>query len=52
MISAVSAFASLAVAAVTMGVLTWAGSGWLIKWVPKYAPRRRHQRDGREAQEP
>jgi len=51
-ISAVSAFASLAVAAVTMGVLTWAGSGWLIKWVPKYAPRRGHQREGREAQEP
>jgi MFS family permease len=51
-ISAVSAFASLAVAAVTMGVLTWAGSGWLIKWVPKYAPRRGHQRKGREAQEP
>ena len=48
-ISVVSAFASLAVAAVTMGLLTWAGSGWLIKWVPKYAPKRRHQREGREA---
>jgi MFS family permease len=48
-ISVVSAFASLAVAAVTMGLITWAGSGWLIKWVPKYAPTRRHHREGREA---
>ena len=46
-ISAVTAVASLAVAAVTMGVLTWAGSGWLIKWVPKYAPKRRQQEAGR-----
>ena len=30
--------APLAAAAVTMGVLTWAGSAWLIKWVPAYAP--------------
>lgn len=36
-ISAVSAIAPLAVAAVTMGLLTWAGSVWLIKWVPVYA---------------
>ena len=36
-ISAVSAVAPLAAAAVTMGVLTWVGSGWLIKWVPRYA---------------
>ena len=27
-------------AAVTMGVLTLAGSAWLIKWVPAYAPDR------------
>jgi MFS family permease len=51
-ISAVTAVASLAAAAVTMGVLTWAGSGWLIKWVPKYAPKRRQQEAGRKAQEP
>jgi MFS family permease len=36
-IGAVSAVASLAVAAVTMGVISWLGSGWLIKWVPRYA---------------
>ncbi len=36
-ISVVSAVAPLAVAAVTMGLLTWAGSGWLLKWVPAYA---------------
>lgn len=39
-ISAVSVFAPLAIAAVTMGVITWLGSGWLVKWVPFYAPRR------------
>ena len=36
-ISAVSLVAPLAVAAVTMGLLTWAGSGWLVRWVPVYA---------------
>jgi MFS family permease len=50
-ISAVSAFATLAAAAVTMGLITWAGSAWLIKWVPAYAPRAHRRRDGREAQE-
>ena len=50
-ISAVSAFATLAAAAVTMGLLTWAGSAWLIKWVPVYAPGRRRQHERREAQE-
>ena len=50
-ISAVSAFAPLAVAAVTMGLLTWAGAGWLVKWVPAYAPRRPRTSDGREVQE-
>ncbi len=39
-IGAVSAVATLAAAAVTMGLLTWAGSAWLIKWVPAYAPDR------------
>jgi len=48
-ISAVSALASLALAAVTMGLLTWAGSGWLVKWVPKYAGQ--PPRHNREAQE-
>jgi hypothetical protein len=37
-ISAVSLFAPLAVASLVMGAITWAGSGWLIKWVPKFAP--------------
>jgi MFS family permease len=50
-ISVVSVFAPLAVAAVTMGLLTWAGSGWLIKWVPVYAARPRRRSEGREAQE-
>lgn len=36
-ITAVSAVASLAVAAVVMGVITWAGAGWLARWVPAYA---------------
>jgi hypothetical protein len=48
-ISAVSALASLALAAVTMGLLTWAGSGWLVKWVPRYAGQ--PPRHNREAQE-
>lgn len=48
-ISAVSAVATLAAAAVTMGLITWAGSAWLIKWVPPYAPRLHRQ--GREVQE-
>jgi MFS family permease len=38
-ISAVTLVAPLAAAAVTMGALTWLGSGWLAKWVPAYAPR-------------
>jgi MFS family permease len=36
-IGAVSAVAPLAAAAVTMGAISWLGSGWLIKWVPRYA---------------
>jgi MFS family permease len=36
-ISAVSSVAPLAAAAVAMGLLTWAGSAWLVKWVPAYA---------------
>ncbi|HJV15521.1 MAG TPA: MFS transporter [Propionibacteriaceae bacterium] len=49
-ISAASALASLTLAAVTMGLITWAGSAWLIKWVPAYAPPL-HRRQRREAQE-
>jgi MFS family permease len=40
-ITAVSAVAPLAAAAVAMGVITWAGAGWLIRWVPAYAVRTR-----------
>ena len=50
-VSAVSALATLAAAAVTMGVLTWAGSGWLAKWVPRHAPGPHRRRLAREAQE-
>jgi hypothetical protein len=32
-------------------LLTWAGAGWLVKWVPAYAPRPRRASEGREAQE-
>ena len=39
-IGAVSLLAPLAAAAVTMGAITWLGSGWLAKWVPVYAPVR------------
>ena len=52
LISAVSAIATLAAAAVTMGLITWAGAAWLIKWVPAYAPRLHRQSHRREAQEP
>jgi MFS family permease len=38
-ISAVSLVAPLAVAALTMGLLTWAGSAWLARWVPVFTPR-------------
>jgi len=49
-ISAVSLVAPLAVAAVTMGLLTWLGSGWLARWVPVYAagPPRRPGRRSRD----
>jgi MFS family permease len=51
-VSAVSALATLAAAAVTMGLITWAGSGWLLRWVPAYAPARHRRGETREAQEP
>jgi MFS family permease len=38
-ISAVSLIAPLAAAALSMGALTWLGTGWLVKWVPAYAPK-------------
>jgi MFS family permease len=34
-VSAVSAVAPLAAAAVTMGVLTWTGVAWLARWIPR-----------------
>ena len=34
-IGVVSAVAPLAAAAVTMGLVTWLGSVWLIKWIPR-----------------
>lgn len=34
-VGAVSAVAPLAAAAVTMGVLTWVGVGWLARWIPR-----------------
>jgi MFS family permease len=37
-ISAVTLIAPLAVGALTMGAITWLGTGWLAKWVPAYAP--------------
>jgi MFS family permease len=53
-IGAVSAVATLTAAAVTMGVISWLGSGWLIKWVPLYAIRARHRKQPliTEMQEP
>jgi MFS family permease len=41
-ISAVSLVAPLAVAALTIGLLTWAGSAWLARWVPVFTPGPRH----------
>ena len=34
-VSAVSAVAPLAAAAVTMGLLTWTGVAWLARWIPR-----------------
>jgi MFS family permease len=44
-ISAVAAAATLAAAAVVMGMIVLAGSGWLMRWVPAYAPRRSGEHD-------
>ena len=51
-VSVVTALATLAAAAITMGLLTWAGSAWLVKWVPRYAPGRHSRHERREAREP
>jgi MFS family permease len=54
-ISAVSAVATLAVAAYVMGLIALAGSGWLIKWVPVLAAapqRRSRQAAAQEANRP
>ena len=37
-VSAVTVVAPLAAAAVTMGVLTWAGVAWLARWIPRRPP--------------
>ena len=34
-VSAVTVVAPLAAAAVTMGLLTWTGVGWLARWIPR-----------------
>lgn len=44
LISAVSVVATLAAASLTLGALTWLGSGWLAKWVPAYADAARSSR--------
>ena len=54
LIGAVALVAPLAVATMTMGALTVAGSVWLARWVPVYAagPRRVRQRPGPEPTAP
>ena len=43
-ISAITAIASLMVAAMVMGGLAWVGAAWLARLVPRYAlPSRRSQ---------
>ncbi len=41
LVSAVAVVASLGWASVTMGLLAWAGAGWLRVWVPRFDPIRR-----------
>ena len=45
LISLITIAFPLAVAAITLGMVAWAGAGWLARWVPVYAPppRRRQQ---------
>jgi MFS family permease len=40
LLSAVTAFATLAAASLTIGGVTWLGCAWLAKWVPAYGIRR------------
>lgn len=40
-VGAVAAVASIGVASVSVGVLTLVGGGWLLRWLPRYDPRRR-----------
>ncbi len=37
LVSAVALAAPLAAASVAVAALTWAGAGWLVRWVPAYA---------------
>jgi len=46
LISAVTAWSSLAVACVGLGALTLVGTGWLGYWVPRYDPLRRRAASG------
>jgi hypothetical protein len=38
LVGALAAVASIGVASVTVGVLTLAGGGWLLRWLPRYDP--------------
>ncbi|MFZ1287863.1 MAG: MFS transporter, partial [Candidatus Phosphoribacter sp.] len=51
-VSAVVAVASLGAASVVMGLLAWAGAGWLRVWVPRYDPIRRGPADRQGRPEP
>ncbi len=40
-VGAVAAVASIGAASITVGVLTLVGGAWLLRWLPRYDPRRR-----------
>lgn len=42
LVAAVTAIASLAASAVTVGVIALAGALWLGRWLPEYDPRKEH----------
>ncbi len=46
-VSAIVAVASLGMASVAIGLLAWAGAGWLRVWVPRYDPVSRATLAGR-----
>jgi hypothetical protein len=45
-VGALTAVVSLGAASVVVGVLTLAGGAWLLRWLPRYDPRRRQPADG------